>query len=204
MALIRHLRQTPTGHLAGHLGFEPAAADVSTFIGPKGSQPLLPDWLMMGSWASRRWTFPSNGLFVMGLTAQSPPCCCWPLHVPLGPAYATVSNRMMADAIGIQHQGTDRLSHWFARHCRHRHGAAFTTIGSTGPTSGSLLHRRTLHGGDLQRGQPVWHRGLCLRHCANAVHCRVLHDRLERRCQPCRWWQTIGRPQGLFAAKVRH
>ena len=51
---------------------------------------------------------------------------------------ATVQNRMMAGAVGINTQKVDRLT--FALGCGIAGvaGAAFTTIASTGPTTGSL------------------------------------------------------------------
>ena len=51
---------------------------------------------------------------------------------------ATVQNRTMANAVGINTKKVDRIT--FALGCGIAGiaGAAFTTIGSTGPTSGSL------------------------------------------------------------------
>jgi urea transport system permease protein len=51
---------------------------------------------------------------------------------------ATVSNRAMANAIGINTASTDRLTFAIGCGIAGVAGAAFTTIGSTGPTSGSL------------------------------------------------------------------
>ena len=51
---------------------------------------------------------------------------------------ATVSNRTMANAIGINTSKTDRLTFAIGCGIAGVAGAAFTTIGSTGPTSGSL------------------------------------------------------------------
>ena len=84
---------------------------------------------------------PINGLFVMGLTAgadhaRSSSRCSrtrWGLRVR-----ATTQNRVMSGAAGINTTRVDRLT--FALGCGLAGiaGAAFTTIGSTGPTSGSL------------------------------------------------------------------
>ena len=83
---------------------------------------------------------PINGLFVLGLTLL---VTCgvllalyksrWGLRVR-----ATVSNRTMANAIGINTSKTDRLTFAIGCGIAGVAGAAFTTIGSTGPTSGSL------------------------------------------------------------------
>ena len=51
---------------------------------------------------------------------------------------ATVSNRVMANAIGINTKQTDRLTFAIGCGIAGVAGAAFTTMGSTGPTPGSL------------------------------------------------------------------
>ena len=83
---------------------------------------------------------PINGLFVLGLTALVTGAVLlalyrsrWGLRVR-----ATVSNRTMANAIGINTRKTDRLTFAIGCGIAGIAGAAFTTIGSTGPTSGSL------------------------------------------------------------------
>ena len=83
----------------------------STF-GPKEVSPTLPDWLM-GSWApAPGLDIPINGLFVMALTLAVTGGVLlamyrsrWGLRVR-----ATVSNRTMANAIGIDTRNTDRLT----------------------------------------------------------------------------------------------
>src|SRR3989344_4843688 len=60
------------------------------------------------------------------------------LAIIFGQMGATVSNRIMANAIGIDTQKTDRLTFAIGCGIAGVAGAAFTTIGSTGPTSGSL------------------------------------------------------------------
>jgi urea transport system permease protein len=51
---------------------------------------------------------------------------------------ATVANRVMANATGINTRMTDRMTFAIGCGIAGVAGAAFTTIGSTGPTSGSL------------------------------------------------------------------
>ena len=140
-ALIRHLYKRPLDTLLATWGLSLGLQQVfrSTF-GPKEVSPTLPDWLM-GSWAPQEGLdIPINGLFVMGLTAVVTALLLlalykfrWGLRVR-----ATVSNRVMADAIGINTKRTDRLSFAIGCGIAGVAGAAFTTIGSTGPTSGSL------------------------------------------------------------------
>ena len=129
-ALIRHLYKRPLDTLLATWGLSLGLQQVfRTFISPKEVSPTLPDWLM-GSWAPREdLDIPINGMFVMALTLLVTAGVMlalyrsrWGLRVR-----ATVSNRQMANATGINTRKTDRLT--FAIGCG---------IGSTGPTSGSL------------------------------------------------------------------
>ena len=140
-ALIRHLYKRPLDTLLATWGISLAMQQCfRTFIGPKEVSPTLPDWLL-GSWApTEGLDIPINGMFVLALTAV---VTCgvllamhksrWGLRVR-----ATVSNRVMANAIGIDTKKTDRLTFAIGCGIAGIAGAAFTTIGSTGPTSGSL------------------------------------------------------------------
>ena len=140
-ALIRHLYKRPLDTLLATWGLSLAMQQsFRTFIGPKEVSPTLPDWLL-GSWApAPGLDIPINGMFVLGLTAF---VTCgmliamnksrWGLRVR-----ATVSNRIMANATGIDTKKTDRLTFAIGCGIAGIAGAAFTTIGSTGPTSGSL------------------------------------------------------------------
>jgi len=140
-ALIRHLYKRPLDTLLATWGVSLAIQQAfRTFIGPKEVSPTLPDWLL-GSWApSPGLDIPINGLFVLGLTAIVTGAVLlalsksrWGLRVR-----ATVSNRVMANATGIDTKKTDRLTFAIGCGIAGIAGAAFTTIGSTGPTSGSL------------------------------------------------------------------
>jgi urea transport system permease protein len=111
----------------------------STF-GAKEVSATLPDWLM-GSWSPHEGLdIPINGMFVMALTLAVTGVVFlllfrsrWGLRVR-----ATVANRTMANAIGINTRKTDRMTFAIGCGIAGIAGAAFTTIGSTGPTSGSL------------------------------------------------------------------
>lgn len=140
-ALIRHLYKRPLDTLLATWGVSLALQQCfRTFIGPREVSPTLPDWLM-GSWMPTDSLFiPINGLFVVGLTVVVTGGVMlamyksrWGLRVR-----ATVSNRTMANAIGIDTKKTDRLTFAIGCGIAGVAGAAFTTIGSTGPTSGSL------------------------------------------------------------------
>jgi urea transport system permease protein len=140
-ALIRHLYKRPLDTLLATWGVSLALQQAfRTGIGPKEVSPTLPDWLL-GSWAPHPGLdIPINGLFVLGLTAIVTGGVMlalyrsrWGLRVR-----ATVANRPMANAIGINTSKTDRLTFAIGCGIAGVAGAAFTTIGSTGPTSGSL------------------------------------------------------------------
>jgi|TARA_R110001592_G_scaffold67871_2_gene207945 urea transport system permease protein len=109
-------------------------------FGPREVSVNLPPWLM-GSWRPTDMIdIPVNGMLVMVIT----------FFITLGVAFllyrsrwgikvrATTQNRAMANATGINTQRVDRLT--FALGCGIAGvaGAAFTTIASTGPTTGSL------------------------------------------------------------------
>ena len=139
--LIRHLYKRPLDTLLATWGVSLGLQQIfRTFIGPKEVSPTLPDWLL-GSWApAEGLDIPINGMFVLGLTAVVTTLVLialyksrWGLRVR-----ATVSNRTMANAIGINTMKTDRLTFAIGCGIAGVAGAAFTTIGSTGPTSGSL------------------------------------------------------------------
>lgn len=140
-ALIRHLYKRPLDTLLATWGLSLAIQQAfRSGIGPKEVSPTLPEWLL-GSWApAEGLDIPINGLFVLALTAIVTGGVMlalyksrWGLRVR-----ATVSNRQMANAIGINTKKTDRLTFAIGCGIAGVAGAAFTTIGSTGPTSGSL------------------------------------------------------------------
>jgi urea transport system permease protein len=111
-----------------------------SIFGAREVSATLPEWLM-GSWnPTEAIDIPRNGLFVMGLTVLMTGMIFlmlyrsrWGLQVR-----ATVQNRVMSRAVGINTKKVDRMT--FALGCGVAGvaGAAFTTIGSTGPTAGSL------------------------------------------------------------------
>jgi urea transport system permease protein len=140
-ALIRHLYKRPLDTLLATWGLSLGMQQIfrSTF-GAKEVSPTLPEWLI-GSWApAEGLDIPINGLFVMALTTLVTACVLialyrsrWGLRVR-----ATVANRPMANATGINTKKVDRLTFAIGCGIAGVAGAAFTTIGSTGPTSGSL------------------------------------------------------------------
>jgi len=111
-----------------------------SIFGAREVGATLPDWLMGSLSLTDTIEIPRNGLFVMGLTFLLTAAIFlmmyrsrWGLHVR-----ATMLNRGMSRAVGINTKRVDRMT--FALGCGVAGvaGAAFTTIGSTGPTAGSL------------------------------------------------------------------
>lgn len=139
--LIRHLYKRPLDTLLATWGLSLIMQQsFRSIFGAREVSPTLPDWLMGSYQPTEMIDIPINGMFVLGLTAV----------VTLGVFYlmfksswglrvrATTQNRVMSGAVGINTKKVDRLT--FALGCGIAGiaGAAFTTIASTGPTTGSL------------------------------------------------------------------
>jgi len=141
VAIIRRLYQRPLDTLLATWGLSMIMQETFRQIfGARETSAMLPEWLM-GSWApTENIDIPINGLFLLGLAAVMTTVIYlmmyrsrWGLRVR-----ATVLNRPMAGAVGINTKATDRLT--FALGCGTAGiaGAAFTTIGSVSPSAGSL------------------------------------------------------------------
>jgi urea transport system permease protein len=139
--LIRHLYRRPLDTLLATWGLSLIMQQFfRTVFGAREVSATLPDWLM-GSWKpTPDIDIPLNGLFVMGISVAVTAMVVlflyrssWGLKVR-----ATTQNRVMAGAVGINTKKIDRIT--FAVGCGIAGiaGATFTTIASTGPTSGSL------------------------------------------------------------------
>lgn len=140
-ALIRHLYKRPLDTLLATWGLSLVMQQI--FRSVFGAQEVgvpMPDWLL-GSWkVTETIDIPLNGLFVMSLSILTTAAVFlllyrtrWGLRVR-----AVTQNRIMSGAVGINTKKVDRLT--FALGCgiAGLGGAAFTTIGSTGPSSGQL------------------------------------------------------------------
>src|SRR6478736_2282374 len=111
--LIRRLYKRPLDTLLATWGLSLAMQQFfRSFINPKEVSAELPEWLLGAFNPTPSIQVPKNGIFVMGLT--------------------------ILVSAGINTDRVDRFT--FALGCgiAGLAGAAFTTIGSTGPTSGSL------------------------------------------------------------------
>lgn len=139
--MIRHLYRRPLDSLLATWGLSLILQQVfrSTF-GAREVSAHLPEWLMGSLKPSETIDIPINGLVVMGLTGLLTSAVFlglfrtrWGIRVR-----ATTQNRAMSGAAGIDTRRIDRLSFGLGCGLAGIAGAAFTTIGSTGPTSGSL------------------------------------------------------------------
>jgi urea transport system permease protein len=141
LLLIRQLYKRPLDTLLATWGLSLIMQQTfRSIFGAKEVSATLPDWLMGSLKPTENIDIPINGLFVMAITVVLTGLLVfllfrsrWGLSVR-----ATMQNRDMAGAVGVNTQKVDRLT--FALGCGFAGiaGAAFTTIGSTGPTSGSL------------------------------------------------------------------
>jgi urea transport system permease protein len=140
-SLIRHLYRRPLDTLLATWGLSLILQQtLRSLFGPREVSPEMPEWLM-GSWQPLDGVdIPLNGLFVMALTFLMTAGLIlalyrssWGLHVR-----ATVQNRAMSGAVGIDTKRVDRVTFSLGCGIAGMAGAAFTTIGATGPTSGSL------------------------------------------------------------------
>jgi urea transport system permease protein len=139
--MIRHLYKRPLDTLLATWGLSLVMQQIfrSTF-GAKEVSAELPEWMLGSFNPTPDIDIPINGVFVMVLAMVVTAGVYlfmfrsrWGLRVR-----ATVQNRVMAGAVGINTQKVDRVT--FALGCGIAGiaGAAFTTIASTGPTTGTL------------------------------------------------------------------
>ncbi|HEY0561787.1 MAG TPA: urea ABC transporter permease subunit UrtB [Methylophilus sp.] len=140
-AMIRHLYKRPLDTLLATWGLSLVMQQIfrSTF-GAKEVSAELPEWMLGSFKPTPDIDIPINGVFVMVLALLVTAGVYmfmyrsrWGLRVR-----ATVQNRVMAGAVGINTKQVDRVT--FALGCGIAGiaGAAFTTIASTGPTTGTL------------------------------------------------------------------
>jgi urea transport system permease protein len=138
--LIRFLYRRPLDTLLATWGLSLIMQQAfrSTF-GAREVTPTLPEWLMGSFKPTETIDIPINGVFVMGLTLViTAAVLFFTFKTRAGLRMrATVQNRMMSGAVGINTKWVDRLTFAIGCGIAGVAGAAFTTIGSTGPDSGS-------------------------------------------------------------------
>ena len=138
--MIRHLYHRPLDTLLATWGLSLILQQTyRSVFGAREVTPTLPDWLMGSYTIKEGLDIPINGMFVLGLSiVVTIALIIFLYRSSFGlQLRATVQNRKMSGAVGINTGKVDRLA--FALGCGIAGiaGAAFTTIGSTGPDSGS-------------------------------------------------------------------
>ena len=139
--MVRHLYKRPLDTLLATWGLSLIMQQAfrSTF-GAREVSATLPAWLMGSVKPTASIDIPINGLFVTALTLLLTGLVFFGLsYTRMGVnVRATMQNRAMASAAGIHTGRVDKLTFAIGCGLAGVAGAAFTTIGSTGPTSGSL------------------------------------------------------------------
>ncbi len=139
-SLIRFLYKRPLDTLLATWGLSLIMQQAFRLtFGAREVTPTLPGWLMGSFKPTDSIDIPINGVFVMGLTlALTGAVWLFMYRSRLGlHMRATVQNRLMSGAVGINTRWVDRFSFSLGCGIAGVAGAAFTTIGSTGPDSGS-------------------------------------------------------------------
>jgi urea transport system permease protein len=140
-ALIRHLYRRPLDTLLATWGVSLILQQsYRSIFGAREVGVTIPDWMMGSIYLTDLIEIPFNGLFVMVLTLIIATAVgvmmyrsTWGRSVR-----AVVLNRTMAEGVGIDTEKVDRWTFGMGCGIAGVAGAAFTMIGSTGPTSGQL------------------------------------------------------------------
>lgn len=139
--IIRHLYKRPLDTLLATWGLSLILQQAyRSIFGAREVGVSIPDWMMGSLQLTDLVEVPINGIFVMVLT----------LFIAAGVYFlmyrskwgqqvrAINQNRVMAGAVGINTEWTDRLTFGIGCGIAGIAGSAFTMIGSTGPTAGQL------------------------------------------------------------------
>jgi urea transport system permease protein len=138
--MIRHLYHRPLDTLLATWGLSLILQQAyRSIFGAREVTPTLPEWLMGSYNLKEGLDIPINGVFVLGLSILvTAGLITFLYRSSFGlKLRATVQNRKMSSAVGINTGKVDRLAFSLGCGIAGIAGAAFTTIGSTGPDSGS-------------------------------------------------------------------
>lgn len=141
LGFIRHLYKRPLDTLLATWGLSLIMQQsFRSIFGAREVSPTLPDWLLGSLQPTDMIDIPINGLFVLSLTVVLTAGVFYFLFKSRRGIHvrATTQNRMMAGAVGINTSKVDRITFAIGCGIAGVAGAAFTTIASTGPTTGSL------------------------------------------------------------------
>ena len=139
--MIRHLYRRPLDTLLATWGLSLILQQAyRSLFGAREVGVTMPEWSMGAFHLTDIIEVPINGVFVMGLTTLITVAVyvlmfrsAWGRQVR-----AVVQNRVMAGAVGINTERTDRMTFGIGCGIAGVAGSAFTMIGSTGPTAGQL------------------------------------------------------------------
>lgn len=140
-AMIRHLYKRPLDTLLATWGLSLILQQIyRSVFGAREVGVTIPDWMMGSLPLTDMIEVPINGMFVMVL-AVSISIAIYVLmyRSTWGKQVRAINqNRIMAGAVGINTEWTDRLTFGIGCGVAGVAGSAFTMIGSTGPTAGQL------------------------------------------------------------------
>ncbi|MDF2366832.1 urea ABC transporter permease subunit UrtB [Sneathiella sp.] len=140
-SMIRHLYKRPLDTLLATWGLSLILQQVyRSVFGAREVGVTIPEWMMGSLPLTDMIEIPINGIFVMVLAVGISTAVyimmfrsSWGKQVR-----AVTQNRVMAGAVGINTERTDRLTFGIGCGVAGVAGSAFTMIGSTGPTAGQL------------------------------------------------------------------
>ncbi|MEL6520736.1 MAG: urea ABC transporter permease subunit UrtB [Pseudomonadota bacterium] len=140
-AMIRHLYKRPLDTLLATWGLSLILQQLyRSIFGAREVGVSVPNWMLGSLPITDLIEVPINGIFVMVLTV----CIATAVYVMMFKSTwgrqvrAINQNRVMAGAVGINTEWTDRLTFGIGCGVAGVAGSAFTMIGSTGPTAGQL------------------------------------------------------------------
>ena len=141
LGMVRHLYKRPLDTLLATWGLSLIMQQTfRSAFGAREVSPTLPDWLLGSYQLTDIIEIPINGMLVVTVTFFLTLAVFymlyksrWGLRIR-----ATTQNRVMSGAAGINTKKVDRYTFAFGCGIAGIAGAVFTTIASTGPTSGSL------------------------------------------------------------------
>ncbi|MBY6003707.1 urea ABC transporter permease subunit UrtB [Salipiger bermudensis] len=140
-AMIRHLYKRPLDTLLATWGLSLILQQVyRSVFGAREVGVTIPDWMMGSLPLTDMIEIPINGIFVMVLAIGiSVGVYVMMYRSRWGQQVRAINqNRVMAGAVGINTEWTDRMTYGIGCGIAGVAGSAFTMIGSTGPTAGQL------------------------------------------------------------------
>lgn len=139
--LIRHLYKRPLDTLLATWGLSLILQQVyRSVFGAREVGVTIPSWMMGSLPLTDLIEVPINGIFVMVLAVSISIAIYFMMYRSgWGKQVRAINqNRVMAGAVGINTEWTDRLTFAIGCGVAGVAGSAFTMIGSTGPTAGQL------------------------------------------------------------------